>query len=77
MGWPESKEDAPALTHPYFSMRDDLTVQDGLVFKGNSVMIPKRLRADMKLKIYLSHLRIEACLRRAHEFIYWPSMSAE
>ena len=77
VGWPESKEDAPALTRPYFSIRDDLTVQDGLVFKGNSVVIPKCLCADMKLKIHSSHLGIEAYLRRAHEFIYWPSMSAE
>ena len=58
-------------------MRDELTVQDGLVFKGNSVMIPKSLRADMKLKIHSSHLGIEACLRRARECIYWPGMSAE
>ena len=58
-------------------MRDELTVQDGLVFKGNSVVIPKSLRADMKLKIHSSHLGIEACLRRARECIYWPGMSAE
>ena len=52
VGWPEKKEHAPALIHPYFSMRDELTVQDGLIFKGNSVVIPKSLRADMKLKIH-------------------------
>ena len=77
VGWPEDKKDAPALTHPYFSMRDELTVQDGLIFKGNSVVIPRSLRADMKTKIHSSHLGIEACLRRARECIYWPGMSAE
>lgn len=35
LGWPEDKKDAPALTHSYFSMSDELTVQDGLVFKRN------------------------------------------
>ena len=77
VGWPEHKDDTPALTHPYFCMRDELTVQDGLVFKGNSVVIPRSLRADMKMKIHSSHLGIEACLRRARECIYWPGMSAE
>jgi len=48
VGWPENKEHALALTHPYFSMRDELTVQDGIIFKGNSVVIPKSLRADMR-----------------------------
>ena len=64
VGWPEKKEYAPALTRPYFSVRDELTVQDGLVFKGNSFVIPKSLRADIKLKIHSSHLGIEACQRR-------------
>ena len=77
VGWPENKEDAPALTHPYFSMRDDLTVQDVLVFRGNSLVIPESLHADMKLKIHSSNLGIEACLRRARECIYWPGMSAD
>ena len=64
VGWPENKDDAPAMTHPYFSMRDELTVQDGLVFKGNLVVIPRSLRADMKMKIHSSHLGIKACLQR-------------
>ena len=62
VGWPEKKEHAPALTRPYFSMCHELAAQDGLVFKGNSVMIPKNLRADVKLKIQPSFLGIEACL---------------
>ena len=77
VGWPEHKDDTAALTHPYFSMRDELTLQDGLVFKGNSVVIPRSLRAEMKMKIHSSHHGIEACLRRARECIYWPGISAE
>ena len=41
------------------------------------MVIPKSLFADMYLKIHLSHLGIEACLRRARQCIYWPGMSAE
>lgn len=41
-------------------MRDDLTVKDVLVFKGNSVVIPKSFRADTRLKD-----GVEAYLRRA------------
>ena len=29
VGWPEHKDYTPAMTHPYFSMRDEVTVQDG------------------------------------------------
>lgn len=60
MGWPENKEDAPALIHPFFSIQEKLNVQDGLVFKRSSVIVPKSLCAEMKMKIHLSHLGIEA-----------------
>ena len=63
VGRPEDKKDAIELTHPYFSMQDELTVQDGLIFKGNAVVITRSLRAAMKAKIHSSHLGIEACLR--------------
>ena len=58
-------------------MRDELTLQDGLIFKANAVVIPKNLCADMKARIHSSHLGAESCLRRARECIYWPGMSAE
>ena len=58
-------------------MRDELTVQDGLIFKRNSVVIPSSLQRDMKVKIHSSNMGIEACLRRARECLYWPGMSAE
>ena len=76
-GWPEEKKFAPELTHPYFDMRDELTLQDGLIFKANAVVIPNSLRVDMKARIHSSHLGTELCLRRARECIYWPGMSAE
>ena len=74
--WPDDKKDTPPLTHPYFSMRGKLTVQDRLIFKGNAV-IPRNLRTAMKAKIHSSYLGIEVCLRRARECLYWPAMSAE
>ena len=53
-GWPEEKQFAPELTHPYFNVRDELTIQDGLIFKGNAIVIPKNLRADVKARIHSS-----------------------
>lgn len=58
-------------------MRDEFTLQDGLIFKANPVVIPKNLCGDMKARIHSSYLGTESCLRRACECIYWPRMSAE
>ena len=33
-GWPEEKQELPAVLSPYFSFRDELSVYDSLAFKG-------------------------------------------
>ena len=76
-GWPEMKAALPAPVKPYFQLRDELSVQDGVLFRGNRVIIPRSTRADTLKKIHQSHIGINGCLRRACECLYWPSMSAE
>ena len=76
-GWPDHKNSLPPEVCSYFSMRDELTVQDGLIFRGERVVIPTSLRLDMKQKVHSSHMGIDSCLRRAREHIYWPGMSAD
>ena len=73
-GWPETKADLPIKLMPYFHTRNEYTVQDGLVFKGDRVVIPVSLRKEA---IHTSHIGIEGCIRGAHECIYWPGMNAE
>ena len=76
-GWPEDKSSLPTLVHPYFPYRDELTVQDGLIFRGERVVIPKDLRQRAKEGAHSSHLGIEGCLRRARECLFWPNMNAD
>ena len=58
-------------------MRDELTVQDGVIFRGQRIVVPVSLRRHMKQKLHASHLGAESCLRRARETILWPGMNAE
>ncbi|KAK3752981.1 hypothetical protein QZH41_016289 [Actinostola sp. cb2023] len=76
-GWPEAKADVPSEATTYFSIRDELTVQDGIILRGDRVIIPSSLRQSLKEKIHSSHMGIESCLRRARECVYWPGMSAD
>ena len=76
-GWPEMKAALPAPVKQYFQLRDELSVQDGVLFRGNRVIIPRSMRADTLKKIHQSHIGINGCLRRARECLYWPSMSSE
>jgi hypothetical protein len=76
-GWPEDKGQLKGTLTPYFHVRDELTTQDGLVLKGDRIIVPESLRGVMKKKIHTSHIGIEGCLRRAREALYWPRMNAE
>ena len=76
-GWPEDKIKLPAILTPFYSYADELTVQDGIIFKGERVVVPSSLRAEMKRDIHESHLGINGCTSRARESLFWPGMSSE
>ena len=76
-GWPGDKLQLPPEVLPYFSIRDEHSVQDGIIFRGERAVIPSELRNVLKEKIHSSQLGIEGCLRRAREAIYWPNMNAD
>ena len=76
-GWPENKSTLPRLASPYFDMRDELSVQDGLIFKGEREVVPKAARSGLLKSIHNSYLGVNGCLNRARECLYWPGMSGE
>ena len=76
-GWPNSRSDVHQCLYPYFDIRDELTVQDDLVFKGQQLVVPTSLRRKLMAVTHVSHIGIEACIRRARDSLYWPRMTTE
>ncbi|CAC5404986.1 unnamed protein product [Mytilus coruscus] len=60
-GWPINKWNVSSRVTIYFDIRDELTLQNGLLFKGERFIIPKSLRTDMIKRIHSSHIGIEGC----------------
>ena len=60
-GWPDSKSDCPKLIRQYWSFRDEITTQDGILYKGQTVIIPNSMRREMLEAIHYSHLGIASC----------------
>ena len=52
LGWPEDKSKVAPQVHPFFSIRDELTIQDGLIFRGQRVVVPRSLRLIIKTKLH-------------------------
>ena len=76
-GWPLCRKDCPAKLVPYFDSRSELVEDGGLVYRGERLVVPQSLRADMLKEIHRSHIGIGGCLRRARELLYWPRINAE
>lgn len=76
-GWPCQKGLVPNEVKPYWGVRDELYVSEGLVLRGDRVVVPRALRHDMLKKIHSSHLGIEKCTARAKDIFFWPGLVAE
>lgn len=76
-GWPDNKEFTPHCIREYWTFRDEVSVQNGILFRGQKVIIPKSIRQEMLTRIHSSHIGGDACYRQAKETLYWPNMQAE
>ena len=76
-GWPNEKQHVSPCILPYYHFRDELVVQDGLIFCGGHVIIPAKLRSSMKARIHTSNIGIEGCLLQAQEALFWPPMNGD
>ena len=76
-GWPNEKTSVHVDIQKYFPFREELTIQNGLIFKSDKVVVPENARADLMARAHSSHIGIQGCLRRARECLYWPNMNAD
>lgn len=70
-GWPEHKSNLPSIISPYFNMRDEMSIQDGLILKGERVAVPHASRSKLLKGIHSSHIGVNGCLNRVHECVFW------
>ena len=73
-GWPDSMQDLPENLHSYWCIRDELAVLDGLVMKGNRVVIPTSLRRGTLNRLHDAHQGLTSTLQRARRTVYWPKL---
>ena len=75
--WPEKWNAAPISLKLCFDVRDQLTVQGSIVFKGQRLIVPLSLRKELMDVIHATHTGIEGCLCRARDRLCWPRMNKE
>ena len=75
-GWPDTKDETPTYQR-ILVMQRQLTVHNGVIFRGKHVIIPNVLQPEMLTRIHASHLGAEACFCKVRDVISWPTMKPE
>lgn len=75
-GWPLNHDDIPQTLLPYYNIRLELSILNGLVMKENRIVVPTMLRKEMKKLLHAGHLGIVKIKGRARETIYWPGITS-
>ena len=61
----------------YWSYRDELSNINGVIFKSDRVIIPKKLRSEMLIQLHIQRMGIEKIKLRARESMFCPFMNRE
>ncbi|XP_013412201.1 uncharacterized protein K02A2.6-like [Lingula anatina] len=76
-GWPDTRRETPYEIRNFWDSRDQLSVFDGVIYKGLRIVIPPSLQKYMLSLIHESHLGVVKCKQRAREVMFWPGMNME
>ncbi|KAE8738527.1 hypothetical protein FOCC_FOCC015990, partial [Frankliniella occidentalis] len=60
---------------PYWILKDDLFVEDGLIILEEKVLVPPSLRSKVLKSLHVAHLGIDKTKARARQLVYWPGIT--
>ena len=76
-GWPEKRKQVPIHLRKYWAYRDELSIENGLILKGERVVIPESQRNDVIERIHEAHQGIDKCRLRAKSCVFWPNINED
>ena len=73
ISWLAATADIPTDLREFVTFADDELIEaDGLVFKGQRIVVPREARAVILQRIHLSHIGVNGCTRRARKLFSIP-----
>ncbi|KAI8516719.1 hypothetical protein Bbelb_053000 [Branchiostoma belcheri] len=76
-GWPEKRSEVQPLIREYWTIRDDISIENGILLAGSRIIIPKSLQKEVLQTIHEGHMGEEKCKLRAKSAVYWIGMYKE
>jgi len=73
-GWPQHMKDLPCDLRPYWGMRDTLSIENGLIYKGKQLLIPVPLQPRILQKLHTAHMGQDKTKLLAKTTVFWLNM---
>ena len=74
-GWPSTIKEVPSALQSYWTFREEITIEDGIILKGTRIVIPAKKREAILKLIHEGHLGLNKCKLHAKETVYWPGLN--
>lgn len=72
-GWPIKKKIPDALQF-YWKLRNDIYLQDEIIFYNERIIVPTSMRSEILSKLH-QHLGIEKTKARGRSLVFWPRIT--
>ena len=76
-GWPKTVQELPKELQAYWTFREKMTVEDGLILKATRIVIPPGMRESILQQLHDGHLGFTKCYNCAKQTVYWPNLRKE
>lgn len=77
IGWPNHKSKCPPEQRYFHRLKDDIFIEDDLLFYNNRLIIPNKMRKAILEKLHEPHFGVTKTQQRARNSVYWPNINNE
>ena len=75
--WPNTSETPPEGLKSYYTLRDELTVEDGCTLWGQRVVIPQQHRQSIVDEVHVGHPGVCRMKAIARSIMWWSKMDVD
>ena len=76
-GWPQSKKDCPEQLLDFWSFRQEISEEDGLLYKNQRLIVPHSERLETLKALHLGHYAVDIMQLRALKTVYWSGINKD
>ena len=74
-GWPRNIKEVFSVIQSYWTFREELTIEDGIILKGTRIVIPAKKQETVLKLVHQRHFGPNKWKLHAKETVYWPGLN--